>query len=134
MSNIVEKISNIPNLYKVNGAESIEISKAQKCLGVQFSTDYIDYLKQFCAISFWGTELTGLNISGPMNVVEATKEERRFNKDFPKGCFVLENIGIDNIIVVMNQDGFVFSVYRDKVRKICNSFSEYIDICLKRNQ
>ena len=30
MSNIVEKISNIPNLYKVNGAESIEISKAQK--------------------------------------------------------------------------------------------------------
>ena len=41
MSNIVEKISNIPNLYKVNGAESIEISKAQKCLGVQFSTDYI---------------------------------------------------------------------------------------------
>ena len=97
---------------------------------MQFSTDYIDYLKQFGAISFWGTELTGLNISGPMNVVEATKEERRFNKDFPKGCFVLENIGIDNIIVVMNQDGFVFSVYRDKVRKICNSFSEYIDICL----
>ena len=88
---IVEKIKNIPKLYHLKGCTDSQIEEAQKELNLKFPAEYVEYVKAYGAISFYGTEWTGLNVEGYLNVVETTKEEKDINKDFPNDCFVLEN-------------------------------------------
>lgn len=56
-------------------------------LGITFPDEFIDYVKEYGAISFYGTEWMGLNVDGYINVVDATKQERDINDDFPSDCF-----------------------------------------------
>lgn len=134
MSKIIKKIKSIQNLYHAKGCTSSQIKAAQKSLGLEFPKEFIDYVKGFGAISFYGTEWTGLNVEGYLNVVEATKQERKLNSDFPLDCFVLENQGVDGIITAVNEKGQIFSVQYDKKELTFNSISEYLDECIKRKK
>lgn len=131
---IVETIRNVPKLYHVKGCTDQQILEAEKDLNLKFSKEYIDYVKEFGAISFYGTEWTGLNIDGYLNVVQSTKQERDLNVSFPKDCYVIENEGIDGIIIASNENGTIYSIHYENVEKICNSLSEYLAECLKRSK
>jgi len=131
---IVEAICNVPELYHVKGCTDQQILEAEKDLNLKFSKEYIDYVKEFGAISFYGTEWTGLNIDGYLNVVQSTKQERDLNVSFPKDCYVIENEGIDGIIIASNENGTIYSIHYENVEKICNSLSEYLAECLKRSK
>lgn len=129
---IVEKIKTIPNLYHLTGCKTNQIKFAQKELDVVFPDDYIDYVKEFGVISFYGTEWTGLNVEGYLNVVNATKNERQLNKDFPRGYFVLENQAIDGILILVDSKGSVYSYQSgNKPVEICKTMTEYLDICIR---
>ena len=129
--NIVEKIKAIPNLCHLKGCSTNQIKLAQRELDLEFPDEFIDYVKEFGAISFFGTEWTGLNVDGYLNVVDATKNERKLGKDFPKGYFVLENQAIDGILILVDNTGAVYSYQSgNKPMLICESMSEYLDICL----
>ena len=132
---IVEKIKKIKNLDKnLNGGASEEqIERAEKRLGLKFSKEYKEYLKEFGMISFYGTEWSGLNIDGYFNVVNMTEDERALKKYFPEKYFAIENLAVDGVIFVSNEEGKIYSIQYDKKELICNSLSEYLDICLKRN-
>lgn len=54
------------------------------------------------------------------------------NSDFSAGCFVLENQGINSLIVICNEEGQVFSLQYSKVEKIHDSISGYLDECVAR--
>lgn len=84
---IVDEIKKIPNLYHAKGCTTSQIKDAQKVLGITFPDEFIDYVKEYGAISFYGTEWMGLNVDGYINVVDATKQERDINDDFPSDCF-----------------------------------------------
>ena len=133
--NIVEKIKKIKDLeITSNGRASEEqIIRAEKRLNLKFSEEYKEYVKEFGAISFFGNEWSGLNIDGYFNVVNITEDERVLNESFPKKHFVVENIGVDSIFIISNEDGKIYSIQYDKIEFLCNSLSEYLDICLKRN-
>lgn len=134
MSTIVDKIKEIPNLYHVEGCTTKQIQEAQNALGLEFPADFIDYLKEYGAISFYGTEWTGLNVEGYLNVVEVTKRERQLNPNFPSDCIVIENQGIDGVLTVMNEKGQVFTLQYDKKDFLCDSLSAYLDICIARKR
>jgi len=134
MSVIIDKIKNIPNLYCVQGCSTNQIHDAQIELGIDFPKEYADYVKEYGAISFYGTEWTGLNLDGYINVVNATKQERELNTAFPSDCFVLENQGIDGLITVMDKEGIIYSLQYDKKEFWCKSLVDYLDICTKRNE
>ena len=87
----------------------------------------MDIVKEYGAISFYGTEWPGLNVDDYLNVVSVTKQEREMNSDFPAGYFVLENQGIDGLIVICNEEGQVFSLQYSKVEKIHDSISGYLE-------
>ncbi len=72
----------------------------------------------------------GLNVEGYLNVVTATQRERDLNPDFPAGYFVLENQGIDGLVVAVDEEGRVYSIQYKTKKMICNSISEYLDLCL----
>lgn len=133
--NIVDKIKTIPNLCHLTGCKTTQIKAAQKELDLDFPDEFIDYVKEFGVISFYGTEWTGLNVEGYLNVVDATKNERKLNKGFPQGFFVLENQAIDGILILVNSKGAVYSYQNGNLPTlICKSMSEYLDICIQKNK
>ena len=134
MSNIVEKIRKIDGLYHAKGCSLQQVNEAQSKLNITFPEEYIDYVREFVVVSFYGTEWTGLNVEGDLNVVEVTEQERSLNDRFPKECFVLENLGIDGVLIICNEKGQVFSIHFNEVKKICNSVSEYLDECIARKK
>lgn len=132
MSAIIEKMKKIDKLYHVQGCSFKQLKEAQNELGITFPDEYMDIVKEYGAISFFGTEWTGLNVDSYLNVVEVTKNERNLNDTFPKDCFILENQGIDGLIVICNEKGQVFSLQYDKIKKIHESISSYLDECIAR--
>lgn len=134
MKGIVEKIKKIDKLYHAKGCTTSQLKEAQNELELEFPEEFIDYVKEYGAISFYGTEWTGLNVDGYLNVVEVTKQERELNSAFPTDCFVLENQAIDGLITVVNEKGNVFTVQYEKKTPLCDSISEYLDICIARKK
>lgn len=134
MSMIIEKISKIKKLYHAKGCTFKQIKEAQAELGITFPEDYMDIVKEYGAISFYGTEWTGLNVDDYLNVVSVTKQEREMNSSFPSDCFVLENQGIDGLIVICNEVGEVYSLQYSKIEKIHDSIASYLDECIKRGK
>lgn len=134
MSSIIEKINKIEKLYHTEGCSFKQIKEAQLELGITFPDEYIDIIKKYGTISFYGTEWTGLNIEGYLNVVSATKQEREMNSAFPLDYFVLENQGIDGLIVICNEKGEIFSIQYSKIEKIHDSISSYLDECINRGK
>lgn len=132
MSKLTDKINSIPNLLSTGGCTNEQISEAEKKLNLTFPEDFIEYTKNYGVISFFGTELTGLNVDGYLNVVDATLQEQKNNNNFPENYFVLENLYIDGILAVSDESGKVYSLQYDKKELLCNSFSEYLDLCIKR--
>ena len=132
MKTIIEKINTIENLYHAKGCTYKQINDAQEELGITFPDDYIDILREYGAISFYGTEWTGLNVDDYLNVVSVTEKEREMNNSFPSDCFVLENQGIDGLIVICNEVGEVFNLQYTKIEKIHDSIAGYLDECMQR--
>ena len=132
MSNLVDKISTIPGLCAIEGCTSEQVEMAQNVLGIIFPEEYIEYVRQFGCIDFGAVEWTGLNIKGRLNTVDATLQEMSVNHDFPKGFFVLEDLGIDAKKVIVNEKGQAYLLQRNKKTYLCNSISDYLDMCLKR--
>lgn len=133
--NIVEKIKKIDDLDIIsnNGASEEQILRAEKRLELKFPEEYKDYVKEFGAISFLGNEWTGLNVDGYLNVVNMTEDERALNEFFPKKYFVIENIGVDRMLIISDEKGKIYTIQYDKIKFLCNSLSEYLDICLEEN-
>lgn len=134
MKGIVDKIKKIEKLYHAKGCTTRQLKEAQSELGIEFPEEFIDYVKEFGAISFYGTEWTGLNVDGYLNVVESTKQERELNSAFPTDCFVLENQAIDGAITAVDEKGHVYTVQYDKKISLCDSISEYLNICIARKK
>jgi len=121
-------------LYHLKGCSDEQLSEAQKALGIIFPDEFADCVKEFGVISFYGTEWTGLNICGQLNVVEATQAERARNKSFPKDCFVLENQAIDCILTIADESGKVYLQQFERKEFLCDSLSDYLDICVGRQK
>ena len=132
MSNIVNKMQNIPNLSAIKGCSEEQLKDAQNELDIIFPEEYVEYVKAFGCIDFGATEWTGLNITGRLNTVYATNKEKGVNKAFPKKYFVLEDLAIDAKKIIVNEAGQVYLLQYDKMTYLCDSISSYLDMCLLR--
>lgn len=137
MADIVEKLEQLgrtEHLYTMQGCSAGQIAQAQDELQIVFPQEFVDYVKKYGAVSFYATEWMGLNVPEELDVVEATLSERELNPDFPPDCFVLENLGIDGRMVVVDQQGKVYLVQYEQKKLLCNSMSEYLDLCIARKE
>lgn len=127
MKTISDAIKSKPNLYFGKKANETDINVAKKELDLFFSNDYKEYLLQYGLISYDNHELTGLCSSQRLNVVYATKEERKNNPHIPIDYYVIEQTNIDGIVIWQSSNGEVFQTYpNSNPEKIANSLSEYI--------
>lgn len=103
------------------GASVADVDRAEQQLGLQFASDYREYLKQYSLIMYDGHELTGISKSKHVNVVDVTLAHVPERKS--PDMYVLEDLGIDGIIIWQNSKGEVYMGNR----KICNGLVEYIE-------
>jgi len=126
MSKVFDEIGKQFKIFRTTAASEDAIKNAETKLGRVFSKAYKQYLLQFGAISFNNTELTGLNVGKYANVVDVTLKEIRLNENFPKDCIVLENIGVEGILVLLNSKSEVFEWKNNNAVKIYGSMEEYL--------
>ena len=131
--NIIDKIKTIEGLGHIQGCTDEQIKDAESKLELTFPQEYKDYVKTYGCIDFGSTELTGLNIDGYLNTVEATLVEKEYNEAFPEKHFILDDYHIDAKKVIVNEQGEVFLLQYDSIKKICNNISKYLDICIENN-
>jgi len=126
MSDVFDEIKKLYKIFKTKPASEDAIKEAENRLGRTFPNDYKKYLKQFGAISFSNTELTGLNIGKYANVVDVTLREIKLNENFPKDCIVLENLGMEGVLILINSRGQVFEWRNNTAKKIYDRMAEYL--------
>lgn len=132
MEKTTEIFSKIKDLKALGGCSEEEVQAAEKKLDLAFPEEYKNYLLKYGTVQFNGVELCGLNVTGYLNVVNATEQEKSVNYLFPNKMFVVEDLGIDAKLIVGDEKGNIYLLQRDKKRLICTSFLEYVEKCMYR--
>lgn len=127
MNLIINTIKSLPNLLPLKAVSKKEVTDAELQLRIQFAADYTDYLMVFGAIIADGIELTGITKSDYRNVVLVTKKEWTLNPKVPHSMYVIENTGVDGIIIWQDTTGTIYQTSPDKKpKKIAESLNNYI--------
>ncbi len=115
-------------LVFAGGKDDDSILDAEEKLQVSFAEEYKSYLRKYGAVSYEGHELTGLIRSKRLNVVDCTIKQREENDCILPGMYVVENLGIDGIVVIQASDGKVYMLYSydNEISKVANSLLEYL--------
>ena len=105
------------------------ITECEQKLSVKFSDDYKECVRQYGALSYYGHELTGVVSSPRLNVVDVTNEEKKVNSGLPNNWYVIEQTGMDGIVIWQADSGEIFQSFpTGAYKKICNSLAEYIEL------
>ena len=108
MTNVTNELKKISDLVSTKGASNEQIVEAQNKLSLEFPTDFIEYLKEFGLVNFYGVEWQGLNGPDYLNVVKSTLEARETYPDFPVNMFILEDLGFDGFLILVDTKGSVY--------------------------
>ena len=120
---IIETIEGLKNMRCLRPASEARIAAAEQALGVTFARDYREYVSWYGAICARGVELTGVTDSKRLNVADVTRQERDLNPRLPRNMYVVENLGIDGLLILQDSTGRIFSVAPKFVAK---SLSDYL--------
>ena len=129
MSSIVDLIRSLPDLLTAQGASPEQIAQAESELNASFTPEYREYVSAFGYIVFNAHELTGICASQRLNVVNVTRQARTANPDIPPENYVIEDTGIDDILIWQNPSGEILqSIPGHPPVKAASSLSDYLRI------
>lgn len=112
---------------ELGGVSEKDIEAAEMALGLTFAEEYRDYLLNCGIATAGGHEFTGIGKSRRLNVVNVTQEYRRKNKNIPDDLYVVEELGIDKIVIWQSTSGEIYqTVAESKPEKIADSIAEYL--------
>lgn len=127
MNDIVTVIKSLRNMRCLTPATEDAVKKAERDLNLSFADDYSTYLINFGVASGTGIELTGLIDSKRLNVVEVTKKARRLYKKFPDYAYVIENSGVNGMLIIQDGHGTIYSILPGGgAKRLCGSLAEYV--------
>lgn len=128
MTDIISILKSIgDDLMTLGGVTEADIMEAEEQLTTSFSEEYKKYLQTFGIASWDGVELTGICKSKHQNVVDVTLRNRADDVSSRNDLYVIEELGIDGIVIWQNQKGEVYqTVNKEKPVKVADSMAEYI--------
>ena len=104
-----------------------QIAEVEKQLGLSFSDEYREYLTAYGIVAYDGHELTGITKSNRLNVVAVTTEARKKQPGIPDNFYVIEEVGIEELIIMQNEQGEIYGCAPNyKPKKICDSLHDYV--------
>ena len=125
--NISTVIRSLPDFIGSNGRSEEEILECEKQLGLRFAEDYREYLEQVGLTCFNGRELTGICKEKRLNVVAVTMSEREQNESIPPDFYVIEETGLDGVVVWQSSEGTIYATIPGALpQRICESFTAYL--------
>lgn len=124
---IIDVINSLEEIISTGGTSEKDIINAEQELSVSFSEEYKIFLTEFGSVLADDVEIVGIAKAKNRNVVEVTKRERELNEAIPHNLYVVENTGIEGIIIWQDENGVIFQSSPNKSpEKISNSLAEYI--------
>ena len=124
---LIERLRKFLTTHNIVGtpATDKQIAEAEHELGVKFSSDYIDFIKNFGA-AYAGMMINALD--GNENVVDDTKSLREVHPEI-RDTFVISDDGSGNPIMI-NSKGEVEIYYHDsdaEIETIASSLEQFIE-------
>lgn len=127
MANIIDALKSKISLLAGEGVSDTLIADAEKTLNLSFSSEYKEYLKTYGIAAYDGHELTGITKSPRVNVVDVTIDERERKPEIPANLYVIEETGVEEIVIWQSEDGKIFySAPNQELTQLCDSFAEYV--------
>ena len=126
MNNIIVTIESFKRKM-FTGSVSLElIANAENELGTSIAPEYKEVLKQYGSLCVKGEEFLGIDCDN-YDLVKATNEARKNDKNFPLDMYVIENTAIDGILIVQNCTGELFSYQPNgKLQHVAACLDEYL--------
>ncbi|ACQ70017.1 MULTISPECIES: SMI1/KNR4 family protein [unclassified Exiguobacterium] len=123
--NYLEEIKN-SHAETFDGVSEKEVQQAEEKLGMMFPKTYRDIVKEFGSVEVDSEEIFGLGVEGYLNVVETTLKEREVSQGKLNGYIVLQNIGMEGILIVVDEQDRVFEYQLGEFRNLLSTTAEYI--------
>lgn len=128
MSKIIDVINGLENLLPLKPAMIEDVENIEIELALPLAEEYKEYLLKYGAIMADDVELTGVAKSKNRDVVQITQREWAANNKIKHNLYVVENIGIEGIIIWQDSLGKIYeSSPNNSAKQIANSLAEYLE-------
>lgn len=124
--NIIEAIESLNEVVSLPALEEHCVLEAQDILNLKFAPEFIEYSRHFGAISAESIELFGITNHKQLSVIERTVQQRKENEIFPKNMYVIEDLGIEGLVLAQDDKGKIFRISRFSMSQVADSLTEYI--------
>lgn len=123
----VDFLRNKTGFIGASGRTKEEILQAEEELCIRFAAEYHEYLEMLGLASVEGHELTGLTKDVRLDVVAVTKEYRALYGSDTVSWYVVEDIGIDGLVIWQDEKGTIYQTsFVVEPVKIAESLEEYL--------
>lgn len=123
---IIETLQKIQKFRFTGPVSKEEIDAAESRLSLKFAEEYVAILRNYGSILLKGEEFFGID-DNSYDLVQATLEAHSENPKFPSNVYVIENMGIDGILLVQNNRGEIFTYQSGQsLKKVYDSLNDYI--------
>ena len=107
-----------------------DIKEVEKELDLFLADEYKQYVKKYGFAFTLGHEFTGISKAKRIDVVQVTKEEWELNQLVPRNLYVIEQAGIDGIVIWQDEGGIVYQTYPGcEPVMIYESMQGYVEGC-----
>lgn len=128
MSKIIDVINGLENLLPLKPALIEDVENIEIELALPLAEEYKEYLLKYGAIMADDVELTGVAKSKNRDVVQVTQREWMSNSKIKHNLYVVENIGIEGIIIWQDGSGKIYeSSPNNGAKQIADSLAEYLE-------
>lgn len=126
MNNIITTIESFKRKLFTGSVSSELIVNAENELGISIAPEYKEVLKKYGSLCVKGEEFLGIDCDN-YDLVKATNEARKNDKNFPLDMYVIENTAIDGILIVQNFTSELFSYQPNgKLQNVATCLDEYL--------
>ncbi len=128
MKKFKDIIKDYEDFTAVGGAQDEQIKNAEEELGLKFSKEYKDFLKEHGAACANGHEFLGICESKRLNIIDATLKAKKKNEAISGDLYLIEDVGIDKILTWQNADGKLFqTVGKGAPEPLKMNLTEYVE-------
>jgi len=133
MSKLIELIKNNDCDY-IGKVDINIINEAQEKLNIKFPEEIIEYISEFGVLSYGSNEINGLGTNSYLNIVNATIDARNNFTKFPNGLFVIQDIGINDLLILSDSFNNIYEWNGDSYKLIFNSFYDFLNQEIFKNE
>lgn len=128
MDKFIKKLKKMDGFFATGGVDEETVAAMEEELGLSFADDYRNYLKECGQAIADGHELTGSHKSARLNVVSITQKYRKKYNEIPDDWYIVEDLGIDGIMIWQSEDGTVYETNSAcEANEIAESLAEYME-------